>query len=361
MNFHSCTFMLGIKKTYTTRPFIGRNLFILTRHRGEREKRASANIHSIAKEGFGESNASLYSKSRPTYSKDVIDRVVTEILLNKPLSEISVDAATTIKTAAASISPPRRQKLKILEIGAGTGKFTESFFVDAYSNNIISRDTCNNNVRNTNYGEELRQIVQPKITERWLKRRVQDFDRADEIKAELKEKHDVNINDKYGYWTARIKETGETVCDYTDTRQGILNPKTGKPTDYGIEYIATDPSVPFLKELKIALDDKISSLQNHHRVKLDIKEGTGSQTPISDMENHSVDAVIAAQCFHWMDSETLREIHRVLKPKAPFIMVWNYFDTKSPWMNEIENNIIDSVYKKIENEAGNLFLILLIF
>jgi len=65
---------------------------ITPRHRG------IAYVHSIAEQGF--QNASLYEASRPTYPTDVVDEM-------------------------RSLLPRTQAPLRILELGAGTGLFTD--------------------------------------------------------------------------------------------------------------------------------------------------------------------------------------------------------------------------------------------
>ncbi|KAF2842724.1 S-adenosyl-L-methionine-dependent methyltransferase [Patellaria atrata CBS 101060] len=55
-----------------------------------------------------------------------------------------------------------------------------------------------------------------------------------------------------------------------------------------------------------------------------VEEGFATSIPVAD---ESVDAVIAAQAFHWFaNQEALQEIHRVLKPDGCFGMIWNIED-----------------------------------
>jgi len=55
--------------------------------------------------------------------------------------------------------------------------------------------------------------------------------------------------------------------------------------------------------------------------------GTGHEIPLADA---SVDAVFAAQAFHWFDDEhAVAEIARVLRPRGALILMWNL--PAGPW------------------------------
>jgi SAM-dependent methyltransferase len=59
----------------------------------------------------------------------------------------------------------------------------------------------------------------------------------------------------------------------------------------------------------------------------DAHAGTGREIPMPD---NSVDAVFAAQAFHWFDDElALAEIARVLGPGGPLVLMWNL--PAEPW------------------------------
>jgi len=84
---------------------------------------------------------------------------------------------------------------------------------------------------------------------------------------------------------------------------------------------------------------------------------------------NSQDAVICAQAFHWFANlNTLREVHRVLKPGGGFAMIWNMEDrTDKEWVGELrdyyEQFELDSpqfrlgLWKHVweEDEAKSLF------
>lgn len=63
-------------------------------------------------------------------------------------------------------------------------------------------------------------------------------------------------------------------------------------------------------------------------------EGTSWDIPL---KSDSLDAVIAAQAFHWFDNiETLREFHRVLKRNGYGILAWNLESAeRSDWVAKL--------------------------
>jgi len=68
-------------------------------------------------------------------------------------------------------------------------------------------------------------------------------------------------------------------------------------------------------------------------VTLDICSGSAEDLPFDD---HSVDAVLVAQAFHWFDGPVaLTEIHRVLKPVGGLGLVWNGQDRSIDWVEAI--------------------------
>ena len=55
--------------------------------------------------------------------------------------------------------------------------------------------------------------------------------------------------------------------------------------------------------------------------------GTGQEVPLADA---TVDAVFAAQAFHWFDDErAVAEIVRVLRPGGALVLMWNV--PAGPW------------------------------
>jgi SAM-dependent methyltransferase len=66
--------------------------------------------------------------------------------------------------------------------------------------------------------------------------------------------------------------------------------------------------------------------------------GTAESIPLKDA---TVDAVVAAQAFHWFDGErALSEIHRVLRPEGRLCLLWNVRDGSVDWVARL-TEIID--------------------
>lgn len=110
-------------------------------------------------------------------------------------------------------------------------------------------------------------------------------------------------------------------------------------------FTATDPSLPFLRQLEYNLPkEAVSPWQLHSKI------GTGGNIPMS---SSSVSCCLAAQCFHWMTGDaTLEEVARVSRPGAPFIMVWNFYDCSIDWLRRLEYEIVDPIYKAQEKKDG---------
>ncbi len=61
--------------------------------------------------------------------------------------------------------------------------------------------------------------------------------------------------------------------------------------------------------------------------------GTAEQVPLPD---HSVDAVLVGQAWHWFDQQrALVEVRRVLRPGGVLGLLWNVFDDTVPWVSEL--------------------------
>jgi SAM-dependent methyltransferase len=64
-----------------------------------------------------------------------------------------------------------------------------------------------------------------------------------------------------------------------------------------------------------------------------VLDGTAEAIPLAD---NSVDAVVAAQSFHWFDGDrALPEIHRVLREGGTLGLIWNIRDEASDWSERL--------------------------
>ena len=134
---------------------------------------------------------------------------------------------------------------------------------------------------------------------------------------------------------SKILELGAGTGKFTTSFNSFIS-KTG--LRQRISYIATEPSDGFLKSNE---ELNISKFGSQY---LSFKKGTGSSIP---EESKTLDCVIAAQAFHWMANEsTLIEVNRVLKPRAPIILLWNTYDYEAnKWMKQIDDEILSPAYR----------------
>jgi SAM-dependent methyltransferase len=103
-----------------------------------------------------------------------------------------------------------------------------------------------------------------------------------------------------------------------------LGAGTGKLTALlvptGADVLAIEPVEEMRARLSVALPG------------VGVAAGVAEAIPFAD---GTVDAVVAAQAFHWFDGvRSLREIHRVLRPGGGLGLVWNARD-RSGWVAEM--------------------------
>jgi ubiquinone/menaquinone biosynthesis C-methylase UbiE len=106
---------------------------------------------------------------------------------------------------------------------------------------------------------------------------------------------------------------------------------TGKFTDLLVrlrhDVLATDPDDEMLAHLRLRHPD------------LRVATAPAEAVPVA---TRSVDTVVAAQAFHWFDTEAaLREAARMLKPEGRIALVWNEPDTRIPWVRRLSALIGD--------------------
>ncbi|OHU22178.1 SAM-dependent methyltransferase [Mycobacteroides franklinii] len=108
-----------------------------------------------------------------------------------------------------------------------------------------------------------------------------------------------------------------------------LGAGTGKLTtrlvERGLNVVAVDPLAEMLEVLSKSLPDTPALL------------GTAEEIPLPD---NSVDAVLVAQAWHWVDPErALPEVARVLRPGGRLGLVWNARDERLGWVADLSKII----------------------
>jgi SAM-dependent methyltransferase len=104
-----------------------------------------------------------------------------------------------------------------------------------------------------------------------------------------------------------------------------LGAGTGKLTrqlcDRGLHVVAVEPSTGMREQLALAVPEA------------QLIAGTAEHIPLDD---RSVDAVLVAQAWHWIDAElALPEVARVLVPGGWLGLLWNIRDDSHDWVAEL--------------------------
>jgi SAM-dependent methyltransferase len=119
-----------------------------------------------------------------------------------------------------------------------------------------------------------------------------------------------------------------------------LGAGTGKLT----RILATE----FERVVAVEPSEPMRRLLIRHCPAVQLLAGTGHEIPLADC---SVDAVYAAQAFHWFaDSEALAEIARVLRPGGALILLWNR--PGGPWepsTESAEQVLVDSMPSDVDH------------
>lgn len=97
--------------------------------------------------------------------------------------------------------------------------------------------------------------------------------------------------------------------------------------DCGVKVIAVEPNSAMRQEA-----------QSHPQV--EFKAGTAEETNLPD---NSVDLVTSFSAFHWFNPlPTLQEFHRILKPKGQLALIWNIWDKRDSFTQEL-NDLVSTV------------------
>jgi MOSC domain-containing protein YiiM/ubiquinone/menaquinone biosynthesis C-methylase UbiE len=96
----------------------------------------------------------------------------------------------------------------------------------------------------------------------------------------------------------------------------------------GAELVAVEP----VAEMRAKLEAVVPGAE--------ALEGTAEAIPLP---NHSVDAIVVGQAFHWFDGiRAVSEIRRVLKPEGVLGLIWQARELSRPWIERLDS-IIDRV------------------
>ncbi|HET9723640.1 MAG TPA: class I SAM-dependent methyltransferase [Actinomycetota bacterium] len=104
-----------------------------------------------------------------------------------------------------------------------------------------------------------------------------------------------------------------------------LGAGTGRFTELMVHTGATITAIEPVAAMREALESACPTVT--------ALDGTAEEIPIPD---GSVDAVVAAQAFHWFDGDrALPEIHRVLRSAGRLGLIWNVRDETSDWSERL--------------------------
>lgn len=96
---------------------------------------------------------------------------------------------------------------------------------------------------------------------------------------------------------------------------------TGQLWERGLDVVAVEPSLRMRQQLAQAVPEAR------------LLPGTAEQIPIAD---GSVDAVLAAQAWHWVDPHrAVPEVARVLAPAGWLGLLWNMRDESEGWVADL--------------------------
>ncbi|WP_305784348.1 class I SAM-dependent methyltransferase [Symbioplanes lichenis] len=105
-----------------------------------------------------------------------------------------------------------------------------------------------------------------------------------------------------------------------------LGAGTGKLTrvlvDAGLDVVAVEPSEKMREQLTASVPEA------------EALAGAAERIPLPDA---SVDAVVVAQAWHWVDpAVAVPEVARVLRPGGTLSLIWNVRDHREPWVARLD-------------------------
>ncbi len=107
----------------------------------------------------------------------------------------------------------------------------------------------------------------------------------------------------------------------------------------GLDVVAVEPSAGMREQLALGLPD------------VDVRAGTAEETGLADS---SVDAVVLAQAWHWVDpSRAVPEMARILRPAGRLGLVWNIRDERVPWVAELGDLLESAGRERPDNAASH--------
>ena len=90
----------------------------------------------------------------------------------------------------------------------------------------------------------------------------------------------------------------------------------------GAELVAVEPIAEMRAKLQAVLPD------------VEAIDGTAEAIPLP---NHSLDAVVVGQAFHWFDGvRAVSEIRRVLRPEGALGLIWQARELSRPWIEQLD-------------------------
>jgi SAM-dependent methyltransferase len=106
----------------------------------------------------------------------------------------------------------------------------------------------------------------------------------------------------------------------------------------GHTVVAVDPSPEMLAQLSARLPD----VETH--------VGSAESLPVAD---GSVDAVVAGQAAHWFDpAPAAAELRRVLRPGGVVGLVWNFRDSRVPWVGALDALVTQQNQDRADDESA---------